>query len=286
MTALTVRTHQASFDIAPSTWAILKEQAGMLVRSGFLPVSVKTPEQAVTIMLKGRELGIPAMQAFSHIHVINGKPTISAELMLALIYRECPGAKIEYVRYEADGCTIKATRPGHAPSTFSFTRADAEAAQLLVKDTWRKFPRAMYRSRCISEMARSVFPDCIMGCSYTPEEIDPDIRLGEDGAIDVTPSRPTPPAPSATSQESREESEATTDVPFEGPPADTPASSSERPRTGGGVLFTGTEPERRLAMAQLRAKRVPENHWETVLKKMVNRPSGEIHAVIAEVTAQ
>jgi hypothetical protein len=69
----------------------MKELGAMAIKSGFLPTSINTPEKAVIIILKGRELGIPPMQAFSSIAVVNGKPTMSAELMLSLIYRCVPG---------------------------------------------------------------------------------------------------------------------------------------------------------------------------------------------------
>ncbi len=261
MTALVSRTAQSAMDIPGHTWSMMKEQGAMLVRSGFLPESIKTPEQAVTIMLKGRELGIPAMQAFSHIHVIKGKPTISAELMLALIYRECPGAKIEYLRYEADGCTIKATRPGHQPSTFTFNKADAESAQLFGKDNWKKFPRAMYRSRCISEMARSVFADCIMGCSYTPEEINPDVKVDEEGQIiNVTPEAAPKPEP------------------------ETPAAkASTEPRKAG--VYEGRTEQQDIIQRILKTREVPEERWDDVHKKLLGKPSTEINRVIAEVMA-
>jgi hypothetical protein len=49
---------------------------------------------------------------------------------------------------------------------------DAKRAGLSSNDSWRKYPRAMCRSRCTSEAARSVAPDIIM-IGYTPDEIDP-----------------------------------------------------------------------------------------------------------------
>ena len=74
--------------VTPEAWGVLREQAAVLVRSGFLPHGVNTLEKAISIVMKGRELGIPPMRALSNIAVINGKPTGSAELVLALIYRD------------------------------------------------------------------------------------------------------------------------------------------------------------------------------------------------------
>lgn len=189
----------------PTNWNMIKEQASILVRSGMLPSSVTKPEAAVAIMMKGVELNIPPMQAFSHIHIIKGKPTISAELMLALIYRMFPNAEIDFQTYENDICEILAARPGRQQKKFAFTIEDAKLAQLTSKDTWRMYPRAMCRSRAIAEMARTVFPDALMGCSYTPEELDDSGRLDHEGntieVVKVVEDKPvepkivTPPPP-------------------------------------------------------------------------------------------
>lgn len=156
-------------------WSMLKEQAAMAVKSGLLPQAVNTPEKAIAIALKGRELGIPPMQAFSHIHVIQGKPTISAELMLALVYKNCPGAVIDYVENTPKRCLISAKRPGAPARQFSFTIEEAKQAGLLNKDSWRHYPAAMLRARTVSIVARAVFADAIMGCSYTPEEMGAEV---------------------------------------------------------------------------------------------------------------
>lgn len=166
---------------AQQGWTTLKQQATELIRSGFLPSGIKTPEQAVAIILKGRELGIPPMQALSHIHVINGKPTMSAELMLAQIMRLHPKTKISYPKRTSEVCELKVQREGSEPSLFSFTIQDAQAAGILGNPTWKKYPRAMLHARCISEMARSLFPDAISGVSYTPEELG--ATVNEDGQV-------------------------------------------------------------------------------------------------------
>jgi len=184
----------------PATWQTLREQGSVLVKSGFLPVSVKTPEQAIAIMMKGYELGMQPMQAFSSINVIQGKPTLSAEGMLAQIWKSIPNAFIDFVRIEDDYCEIHAARPGRTPRKFIFQKSDAEKAGLLKKDNWTKYPRAMHKARCISEMARTIFPDALMGCSHTAEELNPDINVSEEGIIiDVEPEKKkdgdNPPAP-------------------------------------------------------------------------------------------
>lgn len=172
--------------IAPmQEWHILKEQAAVLVSSGMIPRSIRTPEAAIAIMLKGRELGIPPMHAFSHIHILDGKPTMSAELMLTMILKNVPDAKVEFLEVSDQACRIRASRPTMGTFEFSFTRADATTAQLMGKDNWKKYTRAMLRSRAVSEMARSMFPDALSGISYTPEELGSAVEVTESGEIIV-----------------------------------------------------------------------------------------------------
>ncbi len=223
-TALAPLPEPKSMLPSPTEWATIKEQVSMYVKSGFLPSAVNTPEKAVTIAMKGWELGIPPMQAFSHIAVINGKPTMSAELMLAMIYSKVPGAVVNILRTDDEGCEIEARRPGvHSKfAKFSFLKHDAIAAGKLNANgvakegtPWQTYPSAMYRARAISAMARAVFPDALMGCSYTPEEIGGDVEVNDEGHVTLkaqtveTTSRRVPdekpkpkpaaaPAPSAT----------------------------------------------------------------------------------------
>jgi hypothetical protein len=166
-----------------SEWQQMLTQCSVLVKSGFLPSTIRTPEQAIAIALKGRELGMPMMLAFAHIYIIQGKPCMSAESMLGMIYKHAPGAIINYPRYENEAVTIEATRPGGKPFIVTWTMDDARKADLTGKDNWKKFSRAMLRSRCISEMARALFPDALQGVSYTPEELDPDVSVNEQGEI-------------------------------------------------------------------------------------------------------
>lgn len=164
-----------------SEFHTMKEMGQMAIKSGFLPSSIKTPEQAVVIILKGRELGMKPMQAFASIAVINGKPTISAEGMISLIYKNVQGAVIDFVKTDNAECEISAKRPGGKKTKFSFTMDDAKRANLTGKGPWVTYPAAMLRARCISAMARALFADALSGVVYTPEELGADID--DDGNI-------------------------------------------------------------------------------------------------------
>lgn len=177
-TALTTPNHLISLPLGE-----LYQLGKTLLPTGFLPSTIKTPEQAVAIMIKGQELRIPPMYALSNIVVIQGKPAANAELMLALIYRDHGDDAIIFQETSATSATISYRRRSWKQrQSFTFTAADAKTAGL-TGGNWAKYPAAMLRARCISAVARLAFPDTIGGM-YTPEELglDADVETGEIGA--------------------------------------------------------------------------------------------------------
>jgi len=171
VTEAIVKQEQHGVGLAPGDWHAMREAAGALVKSGFMPKAIDTPEKAIAVAMAGRELGIPMMQAIRSIHIIDGKPTISADLMAALVHKRMPGARLRVTQSTNEVCSVEAGRAGEDVTVFSFTIKDATTAGLTTKDVWKKYPRAMLRARCISEAVRAVFPDAFVGV-YTPEEFD------------------------------------------------------------------------------------------------------------------
>jgi hypothetical protein len=171
-------------------WTDIKNMGSVLVASGFLPKAVDTAQKACAIMLLSRELGIGPMEGFSKINVIQGKPTISPELMKAMVHKKLPQAIFKLKSSDDKQCTFAAARPGDEPVEFTFTIEEAIALGLRDKDNWKKQPKTMLRWRCIAQVCRVVFPDCISGISYGPEELGAVVT--EDGeVIDLPESKPT-----------------------------------------------------------------------------------------------
>jgi hypothetical protein len=164
----------------------LVELCKMLHASGLMPRAVNRWEAAVFIAMKGRELGLTLTQAFSSIHVIDGKAVLSADLMVASVKRSPLCQAWRVVQSTPEQCTIEAQRVGDEGTTsLTWTMKDAERAGLAGKDTWRKYPRAMLRARCSAELARTVFPELAMGLYDTDEIQAPERREYE-------PTRPGP----------------------------------------------------------------------------------------------
>lgn len=154
--------------IMPQTFEGMMKQAEVLVKSGLLPAEIKSAAAAVAIMLTGRELSVPPMQAFRSIYVVKGKPTLSAQLMGALIFRA--GHSYSVVESTNEKCTIEYKRKSGETYRHTFTIEDAGRAGLKDSPTWRQYPKAMLFSRCMSAGARAFMPDVIAGM-YTPEEL-------------------------------------------------------------------------------------------------------------------
>ena len=157
---------------AVNQWEKMLGLARVLVKSQFLPSSIKTPEQALAIILTGQELGWPPMAALRRLYVVNGKVELHADGMLALAYNTKELEQFE--RQESDtSCTVIVKRRGFSPITSTFTLVDAQRAGLADGNNWRKFPKAMLYARALSAALRQAFADVLAGI-YTQGEASGD----------------------------------------------------------------------------------------------------------------
>jgi hypothetical protein len=174
-----------------SEFGVMKEQAKMLIASKFLPSSITTPEQAIAVILTGRELGIGTMAALNNITVIQQKPTVSPQLMLALIERS---GLLENIiikpNHSPDGRTsqvaVTMKRKGRTEHTEIFGTSEAMALRLLDKDNYKKQAATMFKWRAVAACARVVFPDVILGL-YTPDEVGADVEVTDTEEIIAAP---------------------------------------------------------------------------------------------------
>jgi hypothetical protein len=159
-------------------FAALMNLAKALVPTGFLPDHIKTAGQAVAIILTGREMGVGPMQSLRSIVMVKGKPTVSADLQLAVFKRN--GGKATFLHLDDQRAVLELTHPNGDRHTETFTMADARAAGL-TNETYRKWPKAMLRSRAITAGLKSVgFEPC--AGAYDPEELAPVMDDGRNGS--------------------------------------------------------------------------------------------------------
>lgn len=168
---------------ALSGWQAMKEQANVMIASGFLPPSIKTAAQALAIALTGKELGIGFMESLRGIVVIQGKPTVVPQLMLAQAHRTKELEDIE-IDSNDERCIVTVKRKGKKPHSYAFGRKEAQGLGLMDKDNYRKQPKVMFQWRAIAGNLRVTFPDAISGL-YTPEEMGAQVEVGENDTMEV-----------------------------------------------------------------------------------------------------
>lgn len=159
-------------------WQAMREKMALAVRSGLLPKEM-TYEKAVMIAAYGRELQLNPMTAVKEIYIVDGKPSMSASLMKALVHRKLPNALFKVTESTKDKCVIVTKRmkddANEPQATWTFTIEEAKAfysGRNGIKDNWKKHPADMLRARCISRACRGEFSDVFLGPVYTPEEIE------------------------------------------------------------------------------------------------------------------
>lgn len=147
------------------------DYARKLSASDLLPKSYQGKPQNVLLAVEfGRSLGLDPITAINMTHVVQGKPTASAQLVGALVRR---AGHILRVKGDAQTATCQIVRsddPGH-PFTVTWTMQEAKDAGLLSNPTWKNYPRAMLKARAITECARDACPEVLAGISYTAEEV-------------------------------------------------------------------------------------------------------------------
>jgi hypothetical protein len=129
-----------------------------LIESKKLPAHIKNVEEAFTIAQMGKELGFPTMQAFHYIIPIQGKLSLSAKAVGALLRKG--GVKYstreDGVYVYKDGSTSDILKADEKPidrrttiifyrenieEICSFTWKDAELQGLTTKDNWKRMPK-------------------------------------------------------------------------------------------------------------------------------------------------
>jgi hypothetical protein len=169
MTALATYDDQSfRMAIEPNSFDSLLRFATAFAKIGLC--GAKSPEDALARMLYGRALGIPCMQSMALIHLIEGRPTSDAQLMLALCHRSDVCEYFEPVATDSKRATYRAKRKGRPEMTYAYSMDSAKASGLTARGTWLKYPEQMLRARCVSSLARMLFPDVIAGL-YTPDEM-------------------------------------------------------------------------------------------------------------------
>lgn len=192
----------------------LQERADYIARlapSTILPVAYRgNAANAFVAAETGAALGLEPLQALASIAVINGRATLSSDLMAAVIRRA--GHTLRIVENSPESVTATLIRADDKTFKFEVTWDKDKAVKAGLwgqKGPWSQYPTQMLRARAITEVARQGASEALMGMIYSPEDFGATItdtgEVLEAEVIDelhaTATSKPTPAAkPAAKAQ--------------------------------------------------------------------------------------
>lgn len=136
-----------------------------------------TPQAVLSTIMLGRELGLPAMASLRSVHVIEGKHSLSASLMVAIILKSGLSEFFEPIEFDEKHATwetkrVTARNPVKLTHTIEMARAAwSKGDEAWNKSGWGRNPTDMLNARATARLARMVYPDILAGL-YTPEELE------------------------------------------------------------------------------------------------------------------
>ena len=163
--------------LAPRTMDEAMAFSNMLATSNIVPDGFKNKPADILVAIQwGMELGLQPMQALQNIAVINGKPSIWGDALLAIVRADarCLGVH-EEIKGEVASCTIKRQHADGSvePVTATFSMTQAKTPGLAdKKGPWTNYPRRMLQMRARGFAIRDAFPDLLKGIISAEEAED------------------------------------------------------------------------------------------------------------------
>lgn len=172
----TALTNRQGF--APATVTEAIQFSEMLANSNMVPKQYMGKPQDIMVCIQwGMEMGLAPMQALQNIAVINGKPSVYGDAMMALVQASpvCDGVE-ESIEDEGTPNPVAvcvARRKGRAPVIVRFSVEDAKRAGLWGKQgPWQAYPKRMLQMRARGFALRDAYPDVLKGLISTEEAQD------------------------------------------------------------------------------------------------------------------
>ena len=181
----------------------LQERADYIARlapSTILPTAYRgNAANAFVAAETGAALGPEPLQALASIAVINGRATLSSDLMAAVIRRA--GHTLRIVENSPESVTATLIRADDKKFEFTVTWDKDKATKAGLwgqKGPWSQYPTQMLRARAITEVARQGASEALMGMIYSPEDFGATMtETGEVIEAEIVNEAPAKPAPAA-----------------------------------------------------------------------------------------
>ncbi|NWO15738.1 MAG: hypothetical protein HLX46_02590 [Corynebacterium sp.] len=145
--------------------------ATVLCNTAMVPATFRgKPDDAAAAILYGAEVGLKPQQALQQVFVVHGQPAIYARTMAALL--KAKGYKFSTVESTDESVTVEGVSPRgeHESSTWTIQRA--KTAGYTSNKKYQTDPQAMLYAKAISEVARKLAPDVLLGIKYTAEDLE------------------------------------------------------------------------------------------------------------------
>ena len=167
-----IKTNNAGV-LVPTNMSEAMEFAKLVAGSGMIPKQYENKPAAVLVAIQmGAELGLSPMASLQNIAVINGRPSVWGDALLAL----CSGHPDfeDCIEKESDtGATCVIKRKGRTAIERTFTVDDAKKAGLWGKaGPWQQYPKRMLKMRARGFALRDAFPDALRGVISAEEASD------------------------------------------------------------------------------------------------------------------
>jgi hypothetical protein len=163
---------------APANLTEAMQFSDMLANSSMVPKAYQGKPQDILVCVQwGYEMGLAPMQALQNIAVINGKPSVYGDALMALVQASPVCEDVEEF-FENEGspnpiAVCIAKRKGRKPVTVKFSVEDAKRAGLWGKQgPWSAYPKRMMQMRARGFALRDAFPDVLKGMITAEEAQD------------------------------------------------------------------------------------------------------------------
>lgn len=169
----TLTESKAGFSLAPQNIEEALKFADMLSKSNLVPKDFQGNSGNILVAVQwGMELGLQPMQSMQNIAVINGRPSLWGDSVIALV-KASPVCEYVVEEVNDNGATCKVKRRGELEQVRYFTVEDAKKANLWGKQgPWTQYPKRMLQMRARSWALRDVFPDVLRGMPIAEELMD------------------------------------------------------------------------------------------------------------------
>lgn len=165
--------------LMPQTYGELERWAQRVASTDFVPKEYRNkPGDVMVCAQYAQEIGLGIIEGLRSIAVINGKPSVYGDGLLAL----CMSASVcDYVKESPMlddagniiGYICEAKRVGKEPKYARFTLEDAKRARLASKPgPWQEYPQRMLQMRARGFALRDAFPDVLKGLITREEAQD------------------------------------------------------------------------------------------------------------------